>query len=173
MFEAANTANINIMLERQGATAGVDATDLVLAGSPSASRCRLPGSRFSIRSLAWIGPAEKTFRIYHKPGNAYAFLPYGSYHARYVIRLKAETHRATPRSGRRNAVIFFSDSMRLVALASVGVVKRSRGPSARRLAKWGAGARVLVQHAVMRNQWGARWPAVAQSSHSRQSRDKA
>ena len=35
------------------------------------------------------------FRIYPKPGNAYSYLPYGSYHARHVFRgwLKAEVQR--------------------------------------------------------------------------------
>mmetsp|Transcript_40948 Transcript_40948/g.85450 ORF Transcript_40948/g.85450 Transcript_40948/m.85450 type:complete len:573 (-) Transcript_40948:730-2448(-) len=39
--------------------------------------------------------AEFAFKVYRKPGTAYAYLPYGSYHARHVFRgwLKAEMHR--------------------------------------------------------------------------------
>ncbi len=35
------------------------------------------------------------FKVYRKPGTAYAYLPYGSFHARHVFRgwLKAEMHR--------------------------------------------------------------------------------
>ena len=43
------------------------------------------------------------FSVYRKPGNAFSYLPYGSYHARHVFRgwLKAEvlrllTHSSTP-----------------------------------------------------------------------------
>jgi hypothetical protein len=41
------------------------------------------------------GSATFAFKIYRKPGNAYADLPYGSYHARHVFRgwLKAEMQR--------------------------------------------------------------------------------
>ena len=39
--------------------------------------------------------ADFAFNVYRKPGTAYAYLPYGSYHARHVFRgwLKAEMHR--------------------------------------------------------------------------------
>jgi hypothetical protein len=39
--------------------------------------------------------ADFAFKVYSKPGTAYAYLPYGSYHARHVFRgwLKAEMHR--------------------------------------------------------------------------------
>ena len=41
------------------------------------------------------GSADFAFKVYRKPGTAYAYLPYGSYHARHVFRgwLKAEMHR--------------------------------------------------------------------------------
>ena len=41
------------------------------------------------------GFAAFEFRLYRKPGNAYSYLPYGSYHARHVFRgwLKAEMQR--------------------------------------------------------------------------------
>ncbi len=45
--------------------------------------------------------ADFAFKVYRKPGRAYAYLPYGSYHARHVFRgwLKAEMHRLlTPSS---------------------------------------------------------------------------
>jgi hypothetical protein len=41
------------------------------------------------------GSADFAFKVYRKPGTAYVYLPYGSYHARHVFRgwLKAEMHR--------------------------------------------------------------------------------
>ncbi len=30
--------------------------------------------------------ADFAFKVYRKPGTAYAYLPYGSYHARHVFR---------------------------------------------------------------------------------------
>ena len=50
-----------------------------------------------------LGSAAFAFKVYRKPGSAYAYLPYGSYHARHVFRgwLKAEllrlrTHSSSP-----------------------------------------------------------------------------
>ncbi len=42
-----------------------------------------------------LGSADFEFKVYRKPGTAYAYLPYGSYQARHVFRgwLKAEMHR--------------------------------------------------------------------------------
>jgi hypothetical protein len=49
------------------------------------------------------GSAAFAYKVYRKPGSAYAYLPYGSYHARHVFRgwLKAEllrllTHSSSP-----------------------------------------------------------------------------
>ena len=44
------------------------------------------------------------FGVYRKPGNAYAYLPYGSYHSRHVFRgwLKAEMHRLLTHSSNIN-----------------------------------------------------------------------
>jgi hypothetical protein len=47
-----------------------------------------------IRIVYSVGSADFAFKIYRKTGNAYAYLPYGSYHARHVFRgWKAEMHR--------------------------------------------------------------------------------
>ena len=51
------------------------------------------------------------FRPYHKPGNAYAYIPFNSFHGRHTFRgwVRAElirllTHRARQRYGRRRGV---------------------------------------------------------------------
>lgn len=94
-----NSANGNISLEWQdgfGDTINPDMLD----------RTKLRRTNFldlDIR-LQKSGPATWfEFSIYRKPGNAYSYLPYGSYHARHIFRgwLKAEvqrllTHSSTP-----------------------------------------------------------------------------
>ena len=54
------------------------------------------------------------FKVYRKPGNAFAYLPYGSYHARHVFRgwLKAEmqrllTHSSNPSEWLEECSIFY------------------------------------------------------------------
>ena len=48
-----------------------------------------------IKAVYTTTMVEFEFGVYRKPGNAYAYLPYGSYHSRHVFRgwLKAEMHR--------------------------------------------------------------------------------
>ncbi len=43
-----------------------------------------------------FGSADFAFKVYRKPGTAYAYLPYGSYHPRHVFRawLKADAQAA-------------------------------------------------------------------------------
>jgi len=59
--------------------------------------------------------ADFAFKVYRKPGTAYAYLPYGSYHARHVFRgwLKAEMHRllthsSSPAVWLEECVVFYS-----------------------------------------------------------------
>ena len=67
-----------------------------------------------IQVVRSLGSQEFAFRIYRKPGNAYAYLPYGSYHARHVFRgwLKAEllrllTHSSSPSVWLEDCRIFY------------------------------------------------------------------
>ena len=49
-------------------------------------------------TLVYSCASDFAFRVYRKPGTAYAYLRYGSYHARHVFRgwRKAEVHTAQP-----------------------------------------------------------------------------
>jgi hypothetical protein len=58
---------------------------------------------------------EFAFRVYRKPGTAYAYLPYGSYHARHIFRgwLKAEmyrllTHSSNPTVWLEECAVFYN-----------------------------------------------------------------
>ena len=57
-----------------------------------------------IKALYTTTMVEFEFGVYRKPGNAYAYLPYGSYHSRHVFRgwLKAEMHRLLTHSSNIN-----------------------------------------------------------------------
>ena len=95
------TANASINLEWQGTPSAIDAVnpdkfDLV-------QHRRVNFLDLDIQIVNACGFSEFAFRIYRKPGNAYAYLPYGSYHARHIFRgwLKAElqrllTHSSSP-----------------------------------------------------------------------------
>jgi hypothetical protein len=58
------------------------------------------------------------FKVYRKPGSAYAYLPYGSYHARHNFRgwLKAEMHRLLTHSSKPSVwlkeITFFYNHLR-------------------------------------------------------------
>jgi hypothetical protein len=86
-------ANSNIKLEWQGTSSAVDAE--VPAKFNPHQHSRVNFLDLDIRILDLHGSPEFEFRIYRKPGNAYSYLPYGSYHARHVFRgwLKAEVQR--------------------------------------------------------------------------------
>jgi hypothetical protein len=89
-FEAANR---NIKLEWQGSPTGVDAANPVTLVQHQL--CRVNFLDLDIQFVRAHGSATSAFKIYRKPGNAYAYLPYGSYHARHVFCgwLKAEVQR--------------------------------------------------------------------------------
>jgi hypothetical protein len=86
-----NSANINIKLEWQGATSTEGAINPI---------------KYSVLGLRHVNFLDLdivcnelstyfNFKVYRKPGSAYAYLPYGSYHAGHIFRgwLKAEMHR--------------------------------------------------------------------------------
>ena len=58
----------------------------------------------NIRAVYTTTMVEFEFCVYWKPGNAYVYLPYGSYHSRHVFRgwLKAEMHRLLTHSSKVN-----------------------------------------------------------------------
>jgi hypothetical protein len=58
-------------------------------------RCQVNFLDLDITVVYSFGSADFTCKVYRKSGPAYAYLPYGSYHARHVFRawLKAEMHR--------------------------------------------------------------------------------
>ena len=89
-FEAANR---NIKLEWQGTPTGVDAADPAMLVQHQLRRVNFLD--LDIQFVRSDGSAAFAFKIYRKPGNAYAYLPYGSYHVRHVFRgwLKAEMQR--------------------------------------------------------------------------------
>ena len=86
-------ANANISLEWQGTQSVTDAIDPAKIFQHQLRRVNFLDLDIQIECSN--GFHEFVFRIYRKPGNAYAYLPYGSYHARHVFRgwLKAELHR--------------------------------------------------------------------------------
>ena len=86
-------ANSKIKLEWQGTPSATDAEDPAKFNQHQHSRVNFLD--LDIQILDLHGSPEFEFRIYRKPGNAYSYLPYGSYHARHVFRgwLKAEVQR--------------------------------------------------------------------------------
>lgn len=89
-FEAANK---NIKLEWQDTPTEVDLADPALLVQHQLRRVNFLD--LDIQFVRSQGSAAFAFKIYRKPGNAYAYLPYGSYHSRHVFRgwLKAEMQR--------------------------------------------------------------------------------
>ena len=107
------TANINIKLEWQGTPLDVDATDPAMLVQQQLRRVSFLD--LDIRFVSSHGSTAFEFRIYRKPGNAYAYLPHGSYHARHVFRgwLKAEmqrllTHSSCPSVWPEECSIFYA-----------------------------------------------------------------
>ena len=110
------SANDNIKLEWQGTPPSVDATDP--ARFIQDQHRRVSFLDLDIRIVYSAGSADFAFKIYRKTGNAYAYLPYGSYHARHVFRgwLKAEMHRVLTHSSSPTVWLeecrFFYDHLR-------------------------------------------------------------
>ena len=105
-------ANANIKLEWQGTPSVMDAVDP--AKFDQHQHRRVNCLDLDIRIVNSCGFSGFAFRIYRKPGNAYAYLPYGSYHARHVFRgwLKAElqrllTHSSSPTVWLEECRIFY------------------------------------------------------------------
>ncbi len=65
-----------------------------------------------------FGSADLACKVYRKPGTAYAYLPYGSYHARHVFRawLKPEMHRLLTHSS--NPDVWLEQARRRTGLTS-------------------------------------------------------
>ena len=94
-------ASPNIKLEWQGIPLETDATNP--AKFDRYKHRRVNFLDLDARIVYTIQRAGFEFSVYRKPGNAFSYLPYGSYHARHVFRgwLKAEvlrllTHSSTP-----------------------------------------------------------------------------
>lgn len=87
------TANKNITLEWQGLSSAADATDPTRFKLDQHSRVSFLDLDICVKYIC--GTIRFEFRVYRKPGNSYAYLPYGSYHARHTFKgwLKAELHR--------------------------------------------------------------------------------
>ena len=107
------TANDHIKLEWQGTPSSVDATDP--ARFNRHQHRKVDFLDLDIQAVTCSGSSEFAFRLYRKPGNAYAYLPYGSYHARHVFRgwLKAEllrllTHSSNPSVWLEECRIFYA-----------------------------------------------------------------
>ena len=114
-------ANANIKLEWQNIPTAVDAANPAIFDQHQHSRVNFLDLDISITRLS--GMAEFAFKVfafkvYRKPGSAFAYLPYGSYHARHVFRgwLKAELHRLLTHSSNPTVWLeecrFFYDHLR-------------------------------------------------------------
>lgn len=110
--EMLGAANRNIKLEWQGTPTDVDAADPAMLVQHQFRRVNFLD--LDIQFIRSLGSAVFEFRIYRKPGNACAYLPYGSYHARHVFRgwLKAEmqrllTHSSTPSAWLEECRVFY------------------------------------------------------------------
>ena len=91
--ERFRSANDNIKLEWQNTPSPVDANHPARIAQDQHRRVSFLD--LDLRVVYSTGSAEFAFNVYRKTRNAYAYLPYGSYHARHVFRgwLKAEMHR--------------------------------------------------------------------------------
>ena len=91
--ERFGNANNNIKLEWQGTPSAENAIDP--AKFDQHQHRQVNFLDLDITVVYSSGSADFAFKVYRKPGTAYAYLPYGSYHARHVFRgwLKAEMHR--------------------------------------------------------------------------------
>jgi hypothetical protein len=110
------SANNNIKLEWQGTPSSVKAADP--ASFIHDQHKKVSFLDLDIQVVYSAGSAFFAFKIYRKTGNAYAYLPYGSYHARHVFRgwLKAEMHRLLTHSSNPTVWLeecrFFYDHLR-------------------------------------------------------------
>jgi hypothetical protein len=91
--EKLGNANDNIKLEWQGTPSAEDAVNP--AKFDQYRHRQVNFLDLDITIVYSQASADFAFKVYRKPGTAYAYLPYGSYHARHVFRgwLKAEMHR--------------------------------------------------------------------------------
>jgi hypothetical protein len=91
--ETLGNANDNIKLEWQGTPSAEDAINPAKFDQHQHRQVNFLDLDITISYSD--GSADFAFKVYRKPGTAYAYLPYGSYHARHVFRgwLKAEMHR--------------------------------------------------------------------------------
>ena len=85
------TANTNIKLEWQNSPEAVDSPAIF----DQHQHRSVNFLDLDIQIIYSQGSAEFAFKVYSKPGSAFVYLPYGSYHARHVFRgwLKVELHR--------------------------------------------------------------------------------
>ena len=76
-----SSANDNIKLEWQGTPSSVDA--IHLAGFARDQHSRVSFLDLDLLLVYSAGSADFAFKVYRKAGNANAYLPYGTYHARH------------------------------------------------------------------------------------------
>jgi len=100
--ERLGNANDNIKLEWQGTPSAEDAINPAKFDQYQHRQVKFLDLDMPI--VYSDGSAVFAFKVYRKPGTAYAYLPYGSYHARHVFRgwLKAEMHRLLTHSSNPN-----------------------------------------------------------------------
>ena len=100
-------ANDNIKLEWQGTPSAEDAINPAKFDQHQHRQANFLD--LDITVVYSPGSADFEFKVYRKPGTAYAYLPYGSYHARHVFRgwLKAEMHRLLTHSS--NPAVWLED----------------------------------------------------------------
>ena len=106
------TANANIKLEWQGFSSVEEATNPARFSSDQHSKVNFLD--LCIQIVHRCNGIRFEFRVYRKPGNSYAYLPYGSYHTRHVFGawLKAElcrllTHSSNPEVWMEECAIFY------------------------------------------------------------------
>jgi hypothetical protein len=106
-------ANANIKLEWQGTPSAEDATNP--AKFDQLQHRKVNFLDLDIEIVCSQTSVEFAFRVYRKPGTAYAYLPYGSYHARHIFRgwLKAEmyrllTHSSNPTVWLEECAVFYN-----------------------------------------------------------------
>ena len=101
------TANINIKLEWQGTPPAQDATNADNFDFQMHQKVNFLDLEIKVLLTEEIPCLD--FKVYRKPGSAYAYLPYGSYHARHIFQgwLKAEMHRLLTHSS--NPDVWFEE----------------------------------------------------------------
>ena len=91
--ERFGNANDNIKLEWQGTPSAENAINPAKFDQHQHRQVNFLDLYITV--VYTLGSADFELKVYRKPGTAYAYLPYGSYHAGHVFRgwLKAEMHR--------------------------------------------------------------------------------